>query len=330
MPLLHPIALLGALVLLDVPVLLQEPDYAVASDGDRWVVQKPRPGVRQPFAISEHRDRSAAELRRKTLPRLRFAGLFVRFDPVTFARAVIADWTAQEDAQDIQADIRGILNRFAPAGSPALLQSTPLYMARLFGATGHTAEETADHTRFVIYLDPFRATGRLHAAATLIHELAHVERFRARGFHTNRAAGVLPKRDFVLLGLADELAAYQAEAGMVRSFLDSQANGEARRASGDAMRKPELGWPVALTVMLGFEGPPDAARRILEARRQVILDLERIAGSYWDSRRTDPLDPLLRQRIRNWYQGSREWNEIAAERPEWRKAEELRRSDSAP
>jgi hypothetical protein len=247
--------------------------------------------------------------------------LFVRFDPATYNRTVIADWTSQEDAREVEADVRGILQRFAPAGLQALLQSTPLYMARLFGATGHTAEESSDPTRFVIYLDPFRATGRLHGAATLVHELTHVQRFRARGFHANRAAAVLPKQDFVLLGLADEFAAYQAEANLVRSFLEAEANREVRRAIRDAMRKPELRWPVALNVMLGIEGPPDPERRVIEARRQVVLDLARTAGSYWHSRRLDSLDPAQRETIRNWYEGSREWKEIAAGRLEWERAQ---------
>jgi hypothetical protein len=220
----------------------------------------------------------------------------------------------------MEADIHEIVNRFAPAGARALLQSTPLYMARLSGATGHTAEESTDHARFVIYLDPFRATGRLHAAATLLHELTHLERYRARGFHANRAAAVLPKEDFVLLGPADEFAAYQAEVNLVRSFLDSQAKEEARRAVRDAICTPELNWPIALTVMLGFEGPSDQALRIMDARRQVVLDLERNASSYWESRHMDSIDPLLRQTISDWYKHSREWKGISSERPEWRKA----------
>ena len=321
MYLLHSIALLLSMLPLEVRDLLREPDYCVTRDGDRWIVQKPR-SVRGSRSRSHSiTDRSAAELRKRSLPRLRLNGLFVRFDPVTYERTEIADWTAQEDAQQIESDIREILNRFAPAGARALLQSTPLYMARLSGATGHTAEESTDRTRFVIYLDPFRATGRLHAAATLVHELSHLERYRSRGFHANRAASVLPKEDFVLLGLADEFASYQAEANLVRSFLDSHAKEEERRAARDAISDPELNWPLALTVMLGFEGPSDQTRRTMEARRQVVLDLERNAGSYWDSRHKDVIDPLLRQTIRDWYKHSREWKEISAERPEWRKAE---------
>lgn len=320
MPLFHSIALLSALLLLESPDLLVEPSYSVAREGDLWVVQKPGTDARQPIAISQHQDRSAAELRRRSLPRLRLNGQFVRFDPVTRARTLIVDWTGQEDAREVEKDVRDILDKFAPAGTEALLRSTPLYMARLYGVTGHTAEESTDHKRFVIYLDPFRATGRLHAAATLVHELTHVVRYRSRGFHANRAAAVLPKADFVLLGLADEFAAYQAEANLVQAFLDGQANEEVRRAAGDAMRNRELGWPVALTVLLGFEGPPNQARRVMEARRQVVLDLEQKAANYWKSRHLDSLDPLMRQTIRNWHTDSREWKEIAAERPEWRKA----------
>jgi hypothetical protein len=192
-------------------------------------------------------------------------------------------------------------------------------MARLAGAAGHTAEESADPARFVIYLDPFRATGRLHAAATLVHELNHVERYRARGFHANRAAAVLSKGDFVLLGLVDEFAAYRAEANLVRSFLDGQIKDEARRSAGDAFSSPDLNWPVALTVLLGFEGPSDEARRMMEVRRQVALDVHRIAGSYWDSRHVDAIDPVLRQTIHDWYKHSREWKTISAERQQWRR-----------
>jgi hypothetical protein len=58
----------------------------------------------------------------------------------------------------------------------------------------------------------------------------------------------------------------------------------------------------------------------MEARRQVVLDLEQKAANYWKSRHLDSLDPLMRQTIRNWHTDSREWKEIAAEQPEWRKA----------
>src|SRR5688572_1614470 len=240
MSLVHSIALLLAMPPVEVRDLLREPGYSVARDGDHWIVQKPRIGTRQPVTISRHRDRSAARLRQRSLPLLRLNGLYVRFDPATRARTVIADWTGQEDAQQVETDVREIMNRFAPTELQALIPSAPVYMARLSGATGHTAEESTDHARFVIYLDPFRATGRLPAAATLLHELTHVDRYRARGFHANRAAAVLPKEDFVLLGLADEFAAYRGEANLVRSFLDSRANGEARRSARDAIRNPEL------------------------------------------------------------------------------------------
>ena len=189
---------------------------------------------------------------------------------------MIADWTGQEDAQQIEADVRDILNRFAPAEARRCF-SQLLFIWRDYPAQPATPpRRSTDHARFVIYLDPFRATGRLHAAATILHELTHLERYRVRGFHANRAAAVLPKKDFVLLGLADEFAAYQAETNLVRSFLDSQGTEDVRRAARDAISNPELNWPIALNVMLGFEGPPDKARRIMEARRQVILDLERM------------------------------------------------------
>jgi hypothetical protein len=320
---LHHVALLLALLLpLQAPDFLHEPDYAVVNQGGHWIVQKPGVGDRPPVTISQHLDRAAAESRKRSLPRLRLSGMFVRFDPATYERTLIADWTGQQDALHTDAGVREILNRFAPVGVRALLQSTPVYMARLFGATGHTAEESTDHARFVIYLDPFRATGRLHAAATLAHELAHLERYRARGFHANRAAAVLPKKDFILLGLTDEFAAYRAEGNLVQSFLDSRPDEGARRAARDAIRKPELNWPVALTVLLGLEGPSDQGRRMDEARRQVALDVERNARSYWDSHHRDSphpysMDPALRKTIRDWYRRSREWKEIAAARSEW-------------
>jgi hypothetical protein len=315
------IALLLVMLRLDVSFLLREPDYAVGKDGDMWVVQKPRVGELQPLTISRHRDRSAAEFRKRSLPRLRLSGLFVRFDPATNERRLIADWAAQEDARDVDRDVREIVNKFGSAEVQALFQSTPIYMARLAGAAGHTAEESTDHGRFVIYLDPFRATGRLHAAATLVHELTHVERYRSRGFHANRAAAVLPREDFVLVGLADEFVAYQAEARLVQSFLNGQAGEEVRRAAREAIGEPELNWPVAVGVMLGFEGPSDQERRVAEIRRQVVLDLKRTAASYWESRHSDSINPILRQTIQNWYKHSHEWKEISAKRREWRKAE---------
>jgi hypothetical protein len=315
--------LLPALLALEVPDLLREPGYIITKEGHYWAVRKPGMGSRLPVTISQHRHRSAAELRKRSLPRLRLDGLFVRFDPATFERTVIADWTDQEDAQAIGADVREILNRFAPAGILALLQSTPVYVARLFGATGHTAEESTDPTQFVIYMDPFRATGRLHAASTLLHELTHLERYRTRGFHANRAAAVLPKADFVLLGLADEFGAYQAEANLVRSLFDSHAKAKPGHQAGEGIGDEELSWPLAVKVLLGLEGPSDEANRIMEARRQVVLDLARTAGHYWDARHTDPIDPKLRQMIQNWHESSREWKEIDAERPEWEEAETL-------
>jgi hypothetical protein len=314
------IALVLVMLPLGVPYFLREPDYAVLRDGDRWVVQKPRVGVQQPVIISEHRDRAAAEFRKRILPRVRLSELFVRFDPATKERRLIADWVAQEDARHVDEEVREILNKFASAETRTLLQSTPLYMARLSGAAGHTAEESTDSGRFVIYLDPFRATGRLHAAATLVHELTHVDRYRSRGFHANRAATVLPREDFILLGLTDEFAAYQAEANLVQSFLNDHTQ-EVRRASREAIRNAELNWPVAVTVMLGYEGPSDRTRRSIEIRRQVALDIERTASSYWESRYMDSIDPMLRRTIRDWYEHSREWKEISSERREWRKAE---------
>ncbi len=233
----------------------------------------------------------------------------MRFDPATDARTTVADWTGEPDAREIDAEVRGIAARYAPSGLRVLLESTPVYMAPLFGATGHTAEEAGDPTRFVIYLDPYRATGRLHAASTLVHELTHVRRCRARGFHANRAAAVLPKEDFVLLGLADEFAAYQVEAAMLRSFLDS--NAEVRRAAPRAMRSPELRWPPALAALLGFGSAP------AQARSQVVLDLARIAANYWEARHAEPLGPALLQTVRRWHGESPEWQRIASERPKW-------------
>jgi len=309
MPLAHAIALLAVLVLPGAPELLQEPEYMVARDGDSWVVRKPGLGGRPPLEISRHATRNAAEFRRRSLPRVRLSGLFVRFfRPET----VIADWTGQADARQVQADVREILDRFA-SGAARVLQATPVRMARLNRAAGRTAEDSADSKRLVIYLDPFRATGRLHAAATLVHELTHVERYGARGFHANRAAAVLPKRDFVLLGLADELFAYQAEASLLRAFLAGQPDEETRRAARQAMTRPELNWPMALTALLGLEGDRNV-------RRQVLLDLERVAASYWDARHLERIDPRLAETIRLWHKKSHEWRQMAAERAEWERA----------
>jgi hypothetical protein len=299
--------------------LLREPGYSVVRDADTWVVTKPGSGGGEPVAISHHQDRDAAEFRIKTLPRVRLSRWLVRFDPATSSRSPIADWTGQADAGRTESDVRWIFDRFAPEGKRQLLRSTPIYMARLFGASGHTAEENADPSRFVVYFDPFRATGRLHAAATLIHEFTHLEHYRSRGFHANRAASVLSKEDFVLLGLVDELASYQAEADLVRSFLSSLRTAEERRRAREAINDPELRWPLALTVMAGLNGPARQLR-MAEARRQVVLDLADKAGRYWNARHTDTLDPELESRIRTWYASSREWRQIVAERANWRLA----------
>ena len=112
---LFSIALLVALLALEMRDVLREPDYSVARDGDGWVVQKPAVGGTQPITISRHPDRRAAESRMRSLPRLRLSGLFVRFDPATYERTVIADWRAEKDSQHIEASVREILDRFAPA-----------------------------------------------------------------------------------------------------------------------------------------------------------------------------------------------------------------------
>ena len=197
----------------------------------------------------------------KTLPRLRLNRALVEFNPLTRQRTLIADWKDQGDAQEIEADIQALLDRFAPPPAKALLSSIPLYQARLSGATGHTAEEWNDRQSFVIYLDPFRATGRLHAASTLLHELSHVERYRMRGFHGNRAAAVLPKPDFILLGASDELAAYQAEAMFITSFLNSIASEALRRTVSTAM--PVFSAEVAdgSDRAPGFRGPVGPRRK---------------------------------------------------------------------
>jgi hypothetical protein len=314
-----PLILLVLLLPLAFADLLREPDYSVVREDGGWAVRKPGTEGGEPVTISHHSDRSAAELRTRTLPRVRLSRLFVRFDPATSGRTVIADWTGEADAGKIEADLRDVFDRFAPAKKREFLRSTPIYMARLFGASGHTAEESTDFSRFVVYLDPFRATGRLHAAATLIHEFTHLERYSARGFHANRAAAVLPKQDFVLLGLVDELAAYQAEADLVRSFLASLATDEQRSSAQAAINNPELRWPLALTFIAGINGPA-GRRRMTGARHQVLLDLAENAGRYWDARHADPLNPELEERIRKWYVRSPEWKRITAERLEWRHA----------
>jgi len=268
----------------------------------------------------EDSQRARAEQRMKALPRLRLNRALVQFNPLTRQRTLIEDWKGRSDAQEIEADIQALLDRFAPPVAKPLFSSIPLYMARLSGATGHTAEEWNDHQRFVIYLDPFRATGRLHAASTLIHEFSHVERYRIRGFHGNRAAAILPKPDFILLGAYDELAAYQAEAALIASFLSNMASESVRGEVSTVMPSSQLRWPAALTVLLGFEGPPDPAERMKEARARILLDLESQAGRYWDLHHKDSLDPALAATIGNWYSQSQEWRDIEAQRADWQAA----------
>jgi hypothetical protein len=317
----------GPVEMAGTPAFLQEPDYLI-EQGDKWRVKKPRlqliepveSGLPEAWTIFEDEQRAAVEQHKSALPRLRLNRVLVRFNPLTRQRTPIADWTGQGDAQEIERDIHSLVNRFAPAAAQALFSSIPLYMARLNGATGHTAEEPGDSRRFVIYLDPFRATGRLHAASTLVHELSHVERYQTRGFHANRAAAVLPKADFILLGAADELAAYQAEAALIESFLDSISSGAVRRAVRQTMPSVQLRWPMALIVLLGFEGPADTAARMKEAREQVVLDLQHHAGRYWDVHHEDVLDPALQSAIRDWYSRSREWRDIAGQRGDWLEA----------
>jgi hypothetical protein len=312
----------------EIPAFLQEPGYFIEKQGDKWALKKPGLRVReseesrppQAWTIFEDSQRAAVERRMKALPRLRLNRALVEFNPLTRQRRLIVEWKDQGDAQEIEADIHALLDRFAPPATKALFSSVPLYMARLSGATGHTAEEWNDHQRFVIYLDPFRATGRLHAASTLIHELSHVERYRMRGFHGNRAAAVLPKPDFILLGASDELAAYQAEATLIASFLNSIASEDLRRTVSTAMPSSQLRWPTALTVLLGFEGPSDPAERTKEARARILLELEGQAGRYWDLHHKDSLDQALAVTIRTWYSQSREWRDIIARQADWRDA----------
>lgn len=305
--------------------LLQEPDYFTEKNGDKWTLRKPALQIFEPaegappraWTIFEDEHRITVEQRKNALPRLRLNRALVQFHPLTRRRQPIADWTGQSDAREIESDIHTLLNRFAPASSAALLSSTPIYMARLNGATGHTAEELGDHRRFVIYMDPFRATGRLHAASTLIHELSHIERYRSRGFHANRAVAVLSKPDFILLGVVDELAAYQAEATLIASFLNSISSSSVLRAVRNLMPSAELRWPAALMVLLGFEGSSDPPTRMKEAREQIVLDIHRQASAYWEIHHDDSLDPLLEATVRKWYSGSREWAEIAGQRRNW-------------
>jgi hypothetical protein len=321
MTLRHSFALLVPWLLLALPDFLLEPDYALIQENAHWILQKPGFGARQPVTISRHDNRGAAEFRKLVLPRLRLDTWLVQFDPASNTRRPIIDWTTPEDARQIGAEVRELVNQFSRPSAKALLESTPLFMARLPGAVGHTAEDANDAAQFVIYVDPYRATSRLHMAATLVHELAHLERYRARSFHGNRAAAVLSKEDFVLLGLADEFAAYQAEAHLVRSFLRSRANEAVRRSAIEAMRNPELNWPLALIFLLEPERSGSAPRGMIEARRHVILDLKESAGRYWETRRLDSMEPALQRIIRDWHRHSREWRQISAERAKWREAQ---------
>jgi hypothetical protein len=310
------------------PAFLQEPHYFVEKEGGRWRVRKPRlrvleaaeSGLPQAWTIFEDQHWTTAEKRKNALPRLRLNRALVKFNPLTGQRTPIEDWTGQADAEEIEADIQAFLIRFALATPRALFSSTPVYMAQLAGASGHTAEESNDPRQFVIYVDPFRATGRLHAASTLVHELSHVERYQRREFHANRAAAVLPKADFILVGAADELAAYEAEAAFLQSFLNNIASEAVRRAVRKAMPSRQLRWPMALTVLLGFEGPSDTTARMKAARKQIVLDLHRQASQYWDIHHEDTLDPTLEASIRNWYSRSREWKDIAEQRADWLEA----------
>lgn len=286
-----------------VPAVLWEPPYFLEREGDTWRVKKPRlDAPRQAWTVFESQRRPTAEQRLSGLPRVRLNRALVRFNPVTRERTPIADWTGQGDAEEVEADILALLSRFAPPAVRALFSQTPLYMARLYAASGHTAEEPDDFRRFVIYLDPFRATGRLHAASTLVHELTHVERYRVRGFHANRAAAILPQEDFILLGLADELAGYRAEAAFIEAYLEG--SNEAARIR-EAMPSAYLRWPAALVALL--------AGRVKEAREQTLLDLHHQAARYWESHRADRLPPTLETTIRDWYLRSPEWRSIAAQ-----------------
>ncbi len=288
--------MLAALML--VPAILWEPAYFVEKERDVWRVKKPRlDAPSQAWTIFESPRRPTAEQRARGLPRVRLNRGLVRFNPATRERTPVADWTGQPDAEEVEAAIRALLGRFAPPAAQALFAQTPLYLARLYAASGHTAEEPDDFRRFVVYLDPYRATGRLHAASTLVHELSHVERYRARGFHANRAAAVLPQRDFILLGLVDELDGYRAEAAFVEAYLE--ASKEPARIR-EAMTSPDLRWPPAVIALL----------RKQDARTQVMLDVASRAARYWEAHRTDRLDPAIEELIREWRSRSPEWKAI--------------------
>jgi hypothetical protein len=307
--------------------VLREPDYFVRREAGMWMVRKPRlrvllsgdgvsPGS---WLVFQSENRAAVEERRRVLPRLRLSRPLVQFNPVSRRRTLLEDWTRQEDAQEAEADIQAIVNAFARDPAQALFASTPVYLASLNGASGHTAEDSGEHTRYVVYLDPFRATGRLHAASTLVHELSHVDCYRKRGFHANRAAAVLPREDFVLLGSADELAAYEAEAALIESFLNSMPGRDAP-ALRKAMLSVDLRWPPALTLLLGVEAPNNVAERFHEAREQIVLDVQRQAQRYWDLHHRDRLDTGLEGTIRSWYSESPEWRDIAGQRANWVRA----------
>lgn len=316
------VALLLASLPRDLSDLLREPELSVVRNGDAWLVQKAVSGSEQPLVISRHQDRSGAELRRKSLPRLRLSGEYVRFDPFTRRRTPVADWSGESDAIAVEADVRAILERFAPPGIRTASQSIPVYMARLYGATGFTSEEYGDHSRLVVYVDPFRATGRLHAASTIVHEMTHAARYRARGFHGNRAASVMSKEDFVLLGLTDEYAAYQAEANLIRSVAGSLQTDADRNALRDALRERELRWPEALRVMVGYDDRGGNERdREMEVRRQVVLDLAENAARYWESHHRDLLHASLRETIQEWREHSREWKAIQTDRSKWKQVQ---------
>src|SRR5687768_13363253 len=311
-----------------IPAFLQEPGYFIDKQGGKWAIKKPKLRVLpisqipspEAWTIFEHTQRTTVEERKKALPRLRLNREFVAFNPLTRQRTLLEDWKDQSDAQEIEADIQAILSRFAPAPAATSFSSIPLYMARLSGASGHTAEEWNDDQRFVIYIDPFRATGRLHAASTLVHEVSHVERYRRRGFHGNRAAVVLSKEDFILLGAYDELAAYRAEVALLTSFLNSITSEALRRAVISAMSSVQLRWPATLRLLLGFEDSPDSGEQLTEARKRILRELGSQAGRYWDNHHRDTLTPALLATIRSWYSQSQEWSDIVAQSVGWRDA----------
>ncbi|MCL4852224.1 MAG: hypothetical protein KJZ78_12690 [Bryobacteraceae bacterium] len=308
-----------------IPALLQEPGYFIETAGGKWRVRKP--GIRifdpvgskpaEAWTVFEDTRQDMVEWRKEALPKLRLNRALVRFDPITRRRTLVEDWTRESDALEIEADVRALLERFAAPDVLALFSSTPLYMARLNGASGHTAEEWNDQQRFVIYIDPFRATGRLHAASTLVHELSHAASYWKRGFHANRAVSVLSRSDFILLGVSDEFAAYEAEAAFIESFVNSVRSDEDRGTIARLMTLPELRWPTGLIELLGFGRSPEAGARRGEARKHVVLDLDRQAARYWDAYHKRELSASVEAAIRDWYVHSPEWKDIAGKRDEW-------------